>query len=59
MLGMGQSTIEPYEYRSFIITMPPLESNIPTVSEWGLIGMTLLLLTAGTIALRYRGAVMG
>lgn len=28
-------------------------NNIPTVSQWGLIGMGLLLLTGGTLALRY------
>lgn len=35
------------------------EANIPTVSEWGLIIMTLLLLTAGTLVFRHRtgGAV--
>lgn len=40
---------------AFVITSP---SNIPTVSEWGLIIMTLLLLTAGTIILARRRVVL-
>lgn len=36
---------------AFVITGEPV-SGIPTVTEWGLIVMTLLLLTAGTIIVR-------
>ncbi len=30
---------------------------VPTVSEWGLVVMTLLLLTSGTLVLRHRRSV--
>ena len=33
---------------------PAIPPAVPTLSEWGLIILTLLLLTAGTLALRYR-----
>lgn len=32
--------------------------DVPTVSHWGLIAMTLLLVTAGTMALRKRGSAL-
>ncbi len=35
------------------------EAAIPTMSDWGLVMMTLLVLAAGTIALRNRGPVVG
>ncbi|MFH1109944.1 MAG: hypothetical protein V1790_12235 [Planctomycetota bacterium] len=41
--GMGWGDSEP-----FIITL----GGIPVVSEWGLLVMTLLVLTAGTIVIR-------
>ena len=40
---------------AFVITSP---SNIPTVSEWGLIVMALMLLTAGTLVLARRRMVL-
>ncbi len=40
------------ELRGQIDTLQPPPPPIPTVSEWGLIVMTLLLLTAGTIVIR-------
>ncbi len=36
------------------VCLPP---DIPTVSEWGLIVMTLLLLTSGTLVVRHRRSV--
>lgn len=43
---------------SFVITGEPPEEEIPTLSEWGLIILALLLLAAGTIAVvRRRRAV--
>ena len=32
----------------------PAPIPIPTVSEWGMVAMTLLMLTAGTVVYRYR-----
>jgi hypothetical protein len=36
------------------VTYTPTGAVIPTVSEWGLVVMTLLLLTAGTILWGWR-----
>ncbi|MGB2986918.1 MAG: IPTL-CTERM sorting domain-containing protein, partial [Phycisphaerae bacterium] len=33
--------------------------GIPTVSEWGMVAMTLLMLTAGTLVLKHRRPVQG
>lgn len=44
----GYSSSSGFDYRQTAV--PPEEPvNIPTVSEWGLVVMTLLLLTSGTI----------
>jgi hypothetical protein len=32
--------------------MPPLDSGLPTVSEWGIVVIALLLLAAGTVTIR-------
>jgi hypothetical protein len=43
------------------VVMESLQVDIPTLSEWGMIIMTLLLLTAGTIAIirRRKGVIAG
>ncbi len=48
------------EFKPAEITIQAAGTGIPTVSEWGLIGMTLLALTAGTIVFgRRRRAAAG
>jgi hypothetical protein len=48
------------KYRGFQTTCAEeCADPIPTVSEWGLTVMTLLMLTVGTLVLRRRRAVIG
>lgn len=46
------------EFNLVFSSLNPTECDveIPTVSEWGLVALTLLVLTAGTIVLRRRAA---
>ena len=41
----------------FCLSTCQLRSSIPTVSEWGLLAMTLLVLSAGTVVLMRRRAI--
>ena len=45
------------EIRGQVVMDLPCQPEVPTVSEWGLIGMWLLLLTTATLVLRHRRSV--
>ncbi len=53
----GRMSDHPGELRTILremADMPPLNADIPAVSEWGFIVMLLLLLTAGTLVCIHR-----
>lgn len=55
--AVSGNNLHPYLAITFIIAAEPSQGAVPTVSEWGLVVLTLLLLVAGTIAFSRRQAV--
>jgi hypothetical protein len=49
---------EPNEYGAYFAALPGPVSDIPTVSQWGLIVLTGLLLTVGVVTIRQRARLI-